>query len=98
MSTSTPIPTPATPAAAATSPLPPTQLQRLRFLVHGTVQGVYFRAFAQRSAQAHHLTGFVYNTTTGKVAGEAQGRPKDLKKLLKELDKGSPGSRVVREF
>ena len=96
MSTSTPTPTPtsATTRAAAT----PMQLQRLRFLVHGTVQGVYFRVFTQRSAQAHHVTGFVYNTTNGKVAGEAQGRPEDLKKLLKELDEGSPGSKVVRKL
>ena len=102
MSTSTPTPTPTSAAAAATAAatpiMPPTQLKRLRFLVHGKVQGVYFRVFTQRSAQANRVTGFVFNTTTGEVAGEAQGQPEDLKRLLKELDKGSPGSRVVRKL
>jgi len=71
-------------------------LHRYSFLIHGTVQGVYFRAYTQRSALALHITGFVYNTTNGKVAGEAQGTGENLSRFWKDLDKGSPGSHVVR--
>ena len=69
---------------------------RYTFLIHGTVQGVFFRAYTQRSAHTHHISGFVYNTSNGKVAGEAQGIKENLDKFWKDLDRGSPGSHVVR--
>lgn len=75
-----------------------TEMQRIAFLVHGHVQGVFFRVFTQRSARAHNLTGFVRNTSAGKVAGEAQGARGDVAGFVKELDRGSEGSRVVCVF
>ncbi|RPB25847.1 acylphosphatase family protein [Terfezia boudieri ATCC MYA-4762] len=69
---------------------------RYTFLVHGTVQGVFFRAYTQRSARAHNISGFVYNTSNGKVAGEAQGIKENLDKFWKDIDRGSPKSHVIR--
>jgi acylphosphatase len=70
--------------------------QQIYFLVHGTVQGVFFRAFTISSATRHSLTGYVRNTDNGKVEGEAQGREEGIQALLKDLNHGPKGARVVR--
>ncbi|KAF8477033.1 Acylphosphatase-like domain-containing protein [Kalaharituber pfeilii] len=72
------------------------QLKRYSFLVHGFVQGVWFRAYTHRAAVNHNVTGYVRNLPNGKVAGEAQGTETALAAFLKDVDKGSPGSTVIR--
>ncbi|KAE8556251.1 hypothetical protein EYB25_000952 [Talaromyces marneffei] len=42
-------------------------LTRVRFKVHGTVQGVSFRAFTQKRATEYGVTGWVRNTPDGRV-------------------------------
>lgn len=44
-----------------------------RFIVTGSVQGVGFRYFVQRSAARHQVKGFVRNLTDGSVEAFAQG-------------------------
>ena len=39
------------------------------------VQGVFFRRYTVKEAQALSLVGWVRNTGQGTVQGEAQGRP-----------------------
>ncbi|MCJ1248808.1 hypothetical protein MMC30_006028 [Trapelia coarctata] len=70
--------------------------KRISFKVHGTVQGVNFRSFTIKKASSYGLTGWVTNTSDNKVAGEAQGRDEDIKKLLKDLDKGPSAAHVVK--
>ncbi|RAO71878.1 uncharacterized protein BHQ10_007890 [Talaromyces amestolkiae] len=43
-------------------------LTRVRFRVHGTVQGVSFRAFTQKRATEYGVTGWVQNSPDGRVS------------------------------
>ncbi|NPV79488.1 MAG: acylphosphatase [Firmicutes bacterium] len=52
-------------------------LSRARIRVRGYVQGVGFRAFAQRKALSRGLRGYVKNLPDGSVEAVAEG-PKDL--------------------
>jgi acylphosphatase len=48
-------------------------VKRARFVVRGLVQGVNFRAAAQREAAARRLTGRVWNRDDGAVELVAEG-------------------------
>lgn len=69
---------------------------QISYLVHGEVQGVFFRAFAQEQAQKYGLTGFVKNTSNGKVEGEAQGDDEGIRKFLKDINEGPKRAHVVK--
>jgi acylphosphatase len=45
----------------------------IRFHVHGAVQGVGYRRFVEREAQALNLAGWVRNEPDGSVSGEVEG-------------------------
>ncbi|KAF7504259.1 hypothetical protein GJ744_002517 [Endocarpon pusillum] len=70
--------------------------QRISYRVHGKVQGVFFRAFTQEKAQSYGITGFVKNTSDGKVEGEAQGNEDALQKFLKDISEGPKHAHVVK--
>jgi acylphosphatase len=63
-------------------------------LVSGIVQGVFYRDFTQRNAQALKLSGWVRNLRDGRVEAVAEGEKKDILRLLEHLREGPPGSRV----
>jgi acylphosphatase len=44
-----------------------------KFFIRGTVQGVGFRFFTQRSAARHQVTGYVRNLPDGRVEAFVQG-------------------------
>ena len=68
---------------------------RLHALVSGRVQGVYFRAFIQRHAQALGLSGWARNLPDGAtVEVVAEGSRVALDGLLGQLHRGPPGARV----
>jgi acylphosphatase len=64
------------------------------FLVKGRVQGVGFRWFVHREADALELRGWVRNTEDGHVEVVAAGEPEALALLTEALRGGSRGSRV----
>ena len=66
-----------------------------RYLVSGTVQGVGFRAYVWREAQALGLRGFVRNRSDGKVEVEACGTGSQLQRLATALARGPRESRVT---
>ncbi|KAG9257962.1 acylphosphatase [Emericellopsis atlantica] len=71
-------------------------LERVGFVAHGgKVQGVGFRYFTRERAQEYGITGWCRNTTDNKVEGEAQGQRDTLDKLLKDIDQGPRGAKVV---
>ncbi|KAL1862696.1 hypothetical protein VTK73DRAFT_6686 [Phialemonium thermophilum] len=70
--------------------------RRVYFLVHGVVQGVGFRYFAQKRAVEYQLTGWIRNTENGKVEGEAQGPADAIKTFIKDIDNGPRHARVVK--
>lgn len=58
--------------------------------------GVFFRKFTVEKATSYSLTGYVRNTSNGKVEGEAQGEEESIKHFLKDLNKGPTAAHVVR--
>ncbi len=76
---------------------PQNQPVSLRALVRGRVQGVWFRAFAQRRARELGLTGFARNLSDGvTVEVVAEGARPALEALLAALRLGPPGAFVER--
>ena len=52
-----------------------------RFVISGTVQGVGYRAFAERAARDIGLTGWVRNLADGNVEVHANGSAEQLDRL-----------------
>ena len=71
-------------------------LIRLKALVRGKVQGVYYRAFTFRVARGLSLKGWVKNTRSGDVEVQAEGTRDSLEAMLKELKVGPAGASVTR--
>ncbi|MBI2165225.1 MAG: acylphosphatase [Chloroflexi bacterium] len=68
---------------------------RLRALVRGRVQGVYFRQFAREHTGRLRLTGWVRNLPDGStVEVVAEGPMAALEELLGYLREGPPGAEV----
>ena len=71
------------------------QRARLRALVHGRVQGVFFRDYARTHAQRLGLVGWARNLSNGRtVEVVAQGPRPALEELLDHLRVGPPGAFV----
>jgi acylphosphatase len=71
-----------------------TETVRLDARIRGRVQGVGFRYFAWREAQALRLTGWVANEADGSVRCVAEGPRPDLDALLERLREGVAASIV----
>jgi len=66
-------------------------------LVHGRVQGVNFRRFVERHADALGLTGYVRNLASGRqVEVYAEGSKSDLDILIEHLYIGPPRAIVEK--
>ena len=72
------------------------ELASLSAIVHGRVQGVFFRDFVHGIAELHGLTGWVRNCPEGTVEVRAEGPKDKLLELLKFLELGPPRARVDR--
>lgn len=67
---------------------------RLRVTVRGRVQGVGFRYYVRRAAEALELGGWVRNNPDGTVEVDSTGPVADLNELLSRVSKGPMGARV----
>jgi acylphosphatase len=72
---------------------------RLRLIVSGRVQGVFFRAAARERARTLNLRGYAKNLSDGTVEIVAEGRREDLRAMAEWARIGPPAARVddVRE-
>jgi len=68
--------------------------KRVRCLVAGRVQGVYYRASAAREASRLALRGWAKNLPDGRVEVVVAGDPDALAALSAWLWKGPPAARV----
>ncbi|UCF66999.1 MAG: acylphosphatase [Acidobacteriota bacterium] len=68
----------------------------LRGIVHGRVQGVYFRAWTREQAQLLGLAGWVRNRHDGTVEVLAQGESAALETFESKLQQGPHAARVDR--
>jgi acylphosphatase len=69
---------------------------RKRVLVHGYVQGVFFRDTVRRRAQAAGVVGFVRNNPDGTVEGAFEGKPDAVDRLVDFCRRGPRGAHVER--
>lgn len=70
------------------------RMARLRLLVHGRVQGVFFRHSASEEACGLALTGWVRNLANGDVEIVAEGPLRELKILAAWANQGPRMARV----
>ena len=69
----------------------------IKVLVHGRVQGVYFRDFTCRKAAEYDLSGYVKNLSDGKsVEVYAEGEKTSLEKLVSHLKVGPPNAVIEK--
>jgi acylphosphatase len=73
----------------------PSGEQRLTAIVRGEVQGVGYRYFAVRAANALGLRGYARNRADGTVEVVAEGPRPRLERLLAELWRGPGAARVA---
>lgn len=67
---------------------------RLHAIVRGRVQGVWFRDFTRRHADALGLSGWVRNRPDGSVEVSAEGPRLALDELLRQVRAGPRRARV----
>lgn len=72
------------------------QIKRIHAIVHGRVQGVFFRETTRQQAINLYLSGWVRNLTSGTVETEFQGDKKAVTHMLEWLAHGSSLSSVTR--
>jgi len=71
-------------------------LVSVQAIVYGYVQGVLFRDFVSKRATELGLTGYVRNLPGGSVEVNAEGRKKQLEKLIGYLKVGPPTAEVEK--
>ncbi|HXY84401.1 MAG TPA: acylphosphatase [Gaiellaceae bacterium] len=67
---------------------------RRRVVVHGFVQGVYFRDSTQRLAQRDDLAGWVANRADGTVEAVFEGEREEVERLVDWTRTGPRGAQV----
>jgi len=65
-----------------------------RFVVQGTVQGIFFRQFVREHADDLKLRGFVRNLESGEVEVIAEGEAESLSRLNGFLKKGPEHAQI----
>jgi acylphosphatase len=69
---------------------------RRRVVVHGFVQGVFFRDTVRRHAVGAGVAGWVRNNRDGTVEAVFEGDPDAVERLLDVCRRGPSGARVDR--
>jgi acylphosphatase len=67
---------------------------RRRVVVHGYVQGVFFRDSVRRLAQQRGVAGWVANRPDGTVEAVLEGKPDDVERVAAFCRKGPRGAQV----
>ena len=67
---------------------------RRRVVVHGFVQGVFFRDSTRRLASQHSVSGWVTNRADGGVEAVFEGEPEAVERLVEFMREGPRGARV----
>ena len=69
---------------------------RRRVVVHGLVQGVFFRDTVRRHAQSRGVTGWVRNNPDGTIEAVFEGEPEAVERLVSFVHEGPSGAIVER--
>ncbi len=65
-----------------------------RVVVHGRVQGVFFRDSTQRKAQSRGVSGWVINRDDGAVEAHFEGDPEAVESMVAFAREGPRGAEV----
>jgi len=68
--------------------------KRVQLIVKGRVQGVFFRAAAQREARRLGVAGWVKNRTDGSIELLAEGEEDAIKEIVSWANHGPTAARV----
>ncbi len=68
--------------------------ERAHVIIHGRVQGVFFRMETQKAARQYGVTGWVRNLPDGTVEAVVEGPPGAVASLLEWCGRGPRHSRV----
>jgi acylphosphatase len=69
---------------------------RRRVVVHGYVQGVFFRDTTRREAQRRGIAGWVCNRRDGAVEAVFEGDPEAVAAMVDWCERGPRGAHVER--
>jgi acylphosphatase len=72
----------------------PTDPTRVRVVVSGRVQGVWFRDACRDMARAVGVSGWVRNRADGRVEAEFEGPPAAVQRMVAWCHDGPPRARV----
>jgi acylphosphatase len=75
-------------------PVPNEPRIRRHAIVHGNVQGVFFRDSTRQRANAHGVAGWVANRSDGAVEAVLEGPPEAVDRVLRFLETGPPHASV----
>jgi acylphosphatase len=65
-----------------------------RVLIHGRVQGVFFRDSTRRRAEPRNVHGWIRNVADGTVEAHFEGEPEDVQALVEWCGEGPRGAEV----
>ena len=69
-------------------------MKRIRVIISGIVQGVFFRVATRRAAADLNLTGWVRNMDDGRVEAVFEGEDANVEKMIVWCKVGPPSARV----
>ena len=70
------------------------RLIRRRVIVHGRVQGVFFRDSTRERARSHGVAGWARNLPDGSVETVLEGEPEAVERVVRFLQTGPPHADV----
>jgi acylphosphatase len=71
-------------------------MKRIRIIISGLVQGVFFRAATRRAAADLNLSGWVRNMDDGRVEAVLEGEDADVDKMIAWCKVGPPAAIVEK--
>ncbi len=69
---------------------------RVHLIIHGFVQGVFYRASTREAALRLGLKGWVRNLPDGNVEAVFEGPVEKLQKAIEWCKEGPPGAKVTK--
>lgn len=71
-------------------------MTKVHVFVSGIVQGVFYRAWTQKTALSLGLSGWIKNLPDGRVEAVFAGEEKKVQKMIDLLYQGTPASSVEK--
>jgi acylphosphatase len=69
---------------------------RAHVFVSGRVQGVFFRSETRYKANRRNVTGWIRNTSDGRVEAIFEGEKEDVERMVDFCRRGPSGARVTK--